>query len=147
MLFRSQRGLGLDGRKEVNGVAALGSPRNVVQVAEGIDVQDVDEGGGEDEVLDEGVEHVARVEVEERGKEVDTEGRDHGSDERADGDLEERAEDLLGSGLRSESAGDVLFYCLSMLLLFGKMMNPQQRSGQSTRGSTRASKERGWQRC
>lgn len=34
-------------------VVALGAPGDVVGVAEGVDVEDVDVGGGEEEVLDE----------------------------------------------------------------------------------------------
>ena len=46
-------------------VVAFGSPCDVVGVAEGVDVEDVDVGWGEEEVLEEGGEHVPGVEEEE----------------------------------------------------------------------------------
>lgn len=62
-------------------VVAFGAPGDVVGVAEGVDVEDVDVGGGEEEVLDEGGEHVPGVEEEEGGDEVEEPGGGHGDDE------------------------------------------------------------------
>ena len=52
-------------------------------VAEGVDHQDVDIGGHEEEVLAEGGEHVPGVEVEEGGDEVETEGGGNGDEDDA----------------------------------------------------------------
>lgn len=50
-------------------------------VAEGVDVEDVDVGGGEGEVLEEGGEHVPGVEEEEGHHEPEDVGRDEGDDQ------------------------------------------------------------------
>ena len=62
-------------------VVAFGAPGDVVGVAEGVDVQDVEVGGGKEEVLDEGGYHVPGVEEEDAGDEVEDVGAGHGDDE------------------------------------------------------------------
>lgn len=62
-------------------VVALGAPGDVVGVAEGVDVEDVDVGGRQEEVLQEAGGHVPWVEEEERGEEVQQPGRAHTDDE------------------------------------------------------------------
>nr|POF01296.1 hypothetical protein CFP56_21244 [Quercus suber] len=74
-------------------VVTLSSPSNVMGVAEGIHVQDVDISGREEEVLDEGGKHVPRVEEEDGGDEVENPGRCHRDDEGAEyGVREEQSE-------------------------------------------------------
>ena len=76
--------LGLHRGKRLGLVGALSSPRDVVPVGEGVNVEDVGEGGHEEQVLQEGGEHVPGIEVQEGGDEVETEGRDHGDEDDAD---------------------------------------------------------------
>lgn len=69
------------GGKNVDFIGTFGTPGDVVPVAEGVDVEDVDVGGGEGEIGPEGVEHVPRVEVGEGSDEVETVGGDQGKDD------------------------------------------------------------------
>ena len=62
-------------------VVAFGAPGDVVGVAEGVNVEDVDVGWGEEEVLDEGGEHVPGVEEEDGHDKVEDVGGDHADDE------------------------------------------------------------------
>jgi hypothetical protein len=62
-------------------VVALCAPGDVVGVAEGVDVEDVDVSGGEEEVLQEAGGHVPGVEEEDGGEEVEEPGRAHADDE------------------------------------------------------------------
>jgi hypothetical protein len=62
-------------------VVALCAPGDVVGVAEGVDVEDVDVGGGEEEVLQEAGGHVPGVEEEDGGEEVEEPGRAHADNE------------------------------------------------------------------
>ena len=96
-------------------VVAFRAPGDVVGVAEGVDVEDVDVGGGEEEVLHERGDHVPRVEEKDAGDEVEEVCRGHGDDERAeDGVREELGEadsavclDLLLHGFdRDEDGGE-----------------------------------------
>nr|POF01139.1 hypothetical protein CFP56_21087 [Quercus suber] len=68
-------------------IRAFGSPGHVVPIAEGIDHEDVDVGCRHEEVLRKGGEHVPRIEVEERGHEVETKcrGKCNDDDTRATG--------------------------------------------------------------
>ena len=50
-------------------------------VAEGVDVEDVEVGGREEEVLHEGGDHVPGVEEEDAGDKVKDVGASHGDDE------------------------------------------------------------------
>lgn len=74
-------GLEIRGGEFLRGVVALGAPGDVVGVAKGVHIEDVDVGGGEEEVLEEGGEHVPGVEEEDRGDEVEEPGGGHGDDE------------------------------------------------------------------
>lgn len=62
-------------------VIALGSPCDVVGIAKGIDVEDVDVGRGQEEVLYKAGEHVPWIEEEDGGDEVKDVGRQHRKDE------------------------------------------------------------------
>lgn len=75
-------------------VVAFGAPGDVVGVTEGVDVEDVDVGWGEEEVLEETGEHVPGVEEEDGGDEVEEPGGAHGDDEGA----EEFVGEELGEG-------------------------------------------------
>ena len=77
---------GLGGRRRrqrIGLVRALGPPRHVVPVAEGVDVENVDVRGHDQQILREGREHVPRIEVHERGDEVQTESGRESDDDRA----------------------------------------------------------------
>jgi len=52
-----------------------------VPVAEGVHVEDVGVGGGKEEVLREGVEHVPGVQVHQGGDDVEAPGRGEGEDD------------------------------------------------------------------
>lgn len=104
--------LGRDRRQRFRLVAALGTPRDIVQVAEGVDVEDVGEAWRQAQVLEETGEHVPWValnrsistertetqapntHVEERGDEVDAERRDGGRDESTNGTAQDCVDDL-----------------------------------------------------
>jgi hypothetical protein len=62
-------------------VVALCAPGDVVGVAEGVDVEDVDVGGGKEEVLQEAGGHVPGVEEEDGGEEVEEPGGTHADDQ------------------------------------------------------------------
>lgn len=62
-------------------VVAFGTPGDVVGVAEGVDVEDVEVRRGEEEVLHEGCDHVPGVEEEDGGDEVEDPSGGHGDDE------------------------------------------------------------------
>ena len=63
-------------------VVAFRAPGDVVGVAEGVDVEDVDVGGCEEEVLNEGCYHVPGIEEHDARDEVEDVGRAHGDDKR-----------------------------------------------------------------
>ncbi len=65
-------------------VVAFGAPGDVVGVAEGVDVENVDVGWGQEEILDERCEEVPRVEEEEGYDEPEDIGGDKGEDEVAE---------------------------------------------------------------
>ena len=65
-------------------VGALGAPGDVVGVAEGVDVEDVDVHGREEDVLKEGGKHVPRIQEEETHGEVENVCREEGDDERVE---------------------------------------------------------------
>lgn len=71
---------GLGRGQRISLVRTLGTPRHIVPVAEGIDVEDVDVGGLQDHVGRERGEHVPRVGVHERGDKVQTERGSQGDD-------------------------------------------------------------------
>ena len=62
-------------------VVAFGAPRDIVGVAEGVDLQGADVGGEEGEVLCGRGEHVPGVEIEEGHEEVEADGGGGGDDE------------------------------------------------------------------
>lgn len=63
-------------------VVTFCSPCDVVGVAEGVDVEDVDVGGSQEEVLDEAGCHMPGIEEEDRGEEVEEPSRAHADNER-----------------------------------------------------------------
>lgn len=71
---------GLGRGQRISLVGTLGTPRHIVPVAEGIDVEDVDVRGLQDHVGGERGEHVPRVGVHEGGDKVKTEGGSQGND-------------------------------------------------------------------
>ena len=58
-------------------VVSFGAPCDVVGVAEGVDVEDVDVGGSQEEVLDEAGCHMPGIEEEDRGEQVKKPSRAH----------------------------------------------------------------------
>ena len=87
-------------------VVALGAPRDVVRVAEGVDLQRADVGGQQGKVLRRRGEHVPGVQVQEGHEEVEADGRARGHDQvgedviadvqGAQGGLELRDDDVEG---------------------------------------------------
>lgn len=67
--------------QSVGFVRTLCAPRHIVPVAEGVDHQDVDVRGHDQEVGREGGEHVPGVEVHEGGDEIEAEGGGEGDDD------------------------------------------------------------------
>lgn len=65
----------------MNYVVSFGTPRDIVGVAEGVDLKRANIGWKEEEVLQGGSEHVPWVEVEEGHQKVDSNRGCHGDDE------------------------------------------------------------------
>ena len=80
-----------------------------MSVAEGVDVEDVDVGGSQEEVLDEAGSHMPGIEEEDRGEEVEKPSRAHADNQREEelvrekhGEGEASLIDLLHDGLDSD---------------------------------------------
>lgn len=95
-------------------VRSLGTPRNVMPVAEGVHHEDIDRAGHTTKVSPRGGEHVPRIHIKEASNEVDTIGRDQGNqDDTGTGRTEERRQEFADALTQikvqrasSESIGD-----------------------------------------
>lgn len=75
---------GVDGWQLLHLVITLRTPRHVMGVAKGVDVENVGKGWSQEHVLKEGSNHVPRVEHEKGCNEPDTVSRHDGNDERVE---------------------------------------------------------------
>lgn len=92
--FSAIASLGLGCGKNIGLVGSLGTPRNIVPIAEGIDVEDVGIRRGDEQVLWERVEQVPWIEVKEGGDDVETKGSSQGNQNDTTRTLEEVPEEL-----------------------------------------------------
>jgi len=97
---------GGDGWKCFSLIATLGTPRDIMQVTECVNIEDVRETHCDTQILEETGEHMPGVSVEERRDEVNPECRNHCSDQCTDRRSEEHQDDLCG-GLILQLSGDV----------------------------------------